>query len=114
MVFSVDIVGINLSVQEQITHLSTHLHDEAAVVFWSFIDDPDPLADGLQMDCTEWQSAYDGGGNPAHLCAGEYVYAAVYAMLAIGKAPTNKRRAWRNTCGNQRCVNPNHLVWIME
>lgn len=90
-------------------HLSTHLHDEAAVVFWANIDQPDPMA--FYLDCEEWLGAYAGDGEPAHICAGEHVHAALYALLCIGSPQPTDKHQIRRTCNNARCVSNKHLYW---
>ena len=98
---------------EQINHLSTHLHDEAAVVFWAQIGDPDPYMQGVQADCTEWRGRLDGAGRPVHLVAGEHVYANLYALLVSGHEWPSPRFEIVHACGNDRCVNDKHLSWRM-
>ncbi len=106
------IVRIELSLDKQINHLFTHLHDEAAVVFWANLDKQDDEM-AFYSDCEEWQGAYSGSGEPAHLCAGQYVYAALYSLLCVGDSKPTPRHKLERTCKNNRCVSNKHLYWCL-
>ena len=68
-----------------------------------------------ENDCWIWNKRVDRLGNPIDMIQGiDKAYVAAFSWKYYKKQIPEEGLVHKQTCGNKRCINPDHIMWVDE